>query len=126
MNLKQFLKPDWRKIVVFVVLAILTFGSKIISDMYTKVCACYEIGGCVCEPRSIVGIISDASYIILFLPIAFVDLNVHYLIQGGLGEVLNFLSFWIYIKLIIGGIWLYLISCLIIWIYEKFKKVKKK
>jgi len=107
-KLKEFLKPDWRKIVIFVVLIILTFGSKIISDAYPELCVLYEVGGIVCD--------------VLFLPVVFVDNNVHYLISGGLSEVLEFLSSWKYIRLIVGGVWLYLLSCLIFWIYDKVKK----
>lgn len=47
MDLKEFLRPTKIKIILFVVLALLTFGSKMISDTYGGICTVGETGGTV-------------------------------------------------------------------------------
>lgn len=69
--------------------------------------------------RPIVGTVFDVLHNILFFPIIFVDINERNFVPHA--EIDNFLSFWIYFRLIIGGIWLYFISCVLISIYNKFK-----
>ena len=85
-TLKQFLKPDWRKIAVFVILFIIPF---FIEPLWTGFplgfipILCIELGSCVLD------------YSIINYPFLMTDLI----------------------------IW-YLLSCLIVWIYDKFRKKK--
>ncbi len=98
-NLKQFLKPDWRKIVVFVVLSI-------ISSIYPMT---FSVGE-------------------LYFPYRGLPLPVYACIEGFSDVNLQtppmrpceiFYQFLI-INLIIS----YLLSCLIVWIYDKLRKKK--
>jgi len=108
MNLKQFLKPDWRKIVIFVVVSIvlslfpLTLGSIdfFVNQLFIKV-----------PMRS--GVVQG-------IPIPF-----YFCMLGGVvvypevsGLVCNFIY---YIFIIDILIW-YILSCLIVWIYDKVNK----
>jgi hypothetical protein len=96
MNWKKFFKPDWRKIAIFFVLLILTIFS---------VQACGQI-----TPAF--------SYNLLFAPFYFYNiLNRQYFDFYSNCDTS-------YIPLIFSTIYWYLLSCLIIWIYEKTKKKK--
>lgn len=92
MTLKQFLKPDWRKIVLFViVLFLLTFFLGIKFSAIPEIESIIEIG----YPP--------------FLTI----------IEGFLG---NKTYKWNFTNLIFNIVIWYLLSCVIIWIYDKIKK----
>jgi len=94
MNIKKFLKPDWRKIFVFIIL----FG---ISFLYT-----YPIG---------IGISNQNNKITEYgFPLKFLtcvnDMKTRPLCLCGFPLLIFDLIFW------------YLPSCLIVWIYDKIKK----
>jgi len=97
MTLKQFLKPDWRKIVIFVIPIILTIiaifievkGSGWDILVYFPALLCGIIPGCMHD--------GELPYV---------------------NPILLLLSF-----IITYFVW-YLLSCLIIWIYDKRKKKK--
>jgi hypothetical protein len=100
MTLKQLLKPDWRKIVIFAILCI------IFSLINT-------------------GISGE-----LIIPIIGLPLPFYYCMLGGVVILPNkpeAICSFNYSYLIIDIIIWYLFSCLMVWIYDKyFKKVKKK
>jgi len=99
MNFKQFLNPDWRKIVIFIIFLLLTF---------------ILVFGSFALPPSKRG---EEYYIVLFLYyfLAFpIELTAYS------DPVLGLLGF------IINIFYLYLLSCFIVWIYDKFRKVNKK
>ncbi len=122
MNIKQFLKPDWRKIVVFVVLIILFFLTEelVMDSVYYYLInkcmggPCGENGGCyynVCTfgKIKIYYFYNDFDIrllplVIFFDPLQLFNLSLDYLIY----------PFTIF--------YLYLFSCFIIWIYDKFRK----
>ena len=81
MNVKQFLKPDWRKIVLTIVLMI-------IPSLFITSYSIY-VASCV-----------------------------------GCGYFFNFESFGI--LFVISLIITYLLSCFIVWVYDKFRKKKVK
>jgi hypothetical protein len=108
MTLKKLLKPDWRKILIFVVtLLILPFPQPILICQYP--------GPCRWELSSLYGneIISTIS------------MSINDIYTGGhhSQQVFNFIFFTI-VGLIIS--YLYLLSCLIVRIYDKFKRFKSK
>jgi hypothetical protein len=85
MNWKEFLKPDWRKIVLTVILMFIPL------PMYVDTfCSCYS-PPCQCPKK------------IMFYPL---------LLSLGIGLLT------LPIDLVIS----YLLSCLIVWIYDKRKK----
>jgi len=99
MTIKQFLKPDWRKIVVTVIFLIYS----VIINIYF-----YSVD-----------LTSTASIMLLLAYF----LNLPYTIlfsQELIPYQFEFICF-----IIIGFIYQYLLSCLIIWIYDKFRKKKK-
>jgi len=89
MDWKQFLKPDWRKIVLFLVL---------LNFVPMPLVCYYALGGC--------GEMFIVAGFIFFLTVLMTPL----------------IMIVIAIPLIILS---YLLSCLIIWIYDKFKGKKK-
>ena len=93
MKLKQFLKPDWRKIVIFVVLFLFLFPLSIISPGPT--CRLSK----VCNTASIVNIFGIEYY----------EFDAKYR---------NFFENLAIISIII----FYILSCLIVWIYDRRKK----
>ena len=98
MNWKQFLKPDWKKIVIFVVFFIL---------MYIWAYNCGDIrSSALCEARG--------------FPLIY--WNYHTISKMPPKTETNLFYFELIVDLII---W-YLLSCLIAWIYDKLKKPKKK
>jgi len=100
MNWKQFLKPDLRKIVIFVVLLVL---SEIGFYKYWTVGGSYDI-------------------ILLSFIIIFVKRSSF---SCGLDDNCWNNSF--YVAEVLNIVFWYLLSCLVVWIYDKyFKKVKKK
>jgi hypothetical protein len=95
MTLKQFLKPDWRKIVVFITVLIL--GG--LSLFIVAVCFSCPI---------YIGFIGLALFIVLdFIFLIFSP------------------SFFFYLGILLSIFYWYLLSCLIIWIYSNFKSIKK-
>jgi len=122
MNWKQFLKPDWRKIMVFVIFLILTsltffcsFTAKIsslITDLspWDLTCMSYTtlFFGSKLEP-SVLGLLGN--------------------VIGSLLIIINIVPFYLvaFNNLLGTFVWIlywYLFSCLIIWIYDKFRKRK--
>jgi len=98
MKLKGFLKPEWRKIVIFLVLFVILIGPTIIIE-----------STCVTEFAETPPIYCD------FL--ASIDI-VGYRLQRFLFSVFHD-SFIDFIAIVIL---IYLLSCLIVWIYSKVKK----
>jgi len=97
MKIKQFLKPDWRKIVIFVILAI-------ISSLYKRNIG---VGELLIPSRG------------LPLPVyvcleGFSDVNLRTQLMRPCEILYHFL--------ITNLIIFYLISCFIVWIYDKYKK----
>jgi len=98
MNWKEFLKPDWRKIVVFVILFILSsFISAYFNTIYSAIGFCSSI---------------KAGF-----PLAF-NTEISGIECGGDSSNFDIFSF------ILDIIFWYLLSCLIVWIYDKFRKKK--
>ena len=97
MTFKQFLKPDWRKVVVLVVLAIifsLSQGSILAGELPVSARGL---------PLPIFVCIESYSDVFMLTP---------------LREPCGIIYYFLIIDLII---W-YLLSCLIVWIYGKFRK----
>ncbi len=90
MNLKQFLKPDWRKIIVFVLF--------LFYSIYAYFSGFPAPGGC-----------ATPGFLEIYSLFAF-------LITG---------RFFFYFGTLLNVIYIYLLSCLIIWIYSNFRKIKK-
>ncbi len=107
MTLKKFLKPDWRKIVVFVVLAIfslsLFFYSMMIIDCLNP----------PCKDK----FMESLGIVINIVPFMFS----YFLINFEFPFPID-LIFVIIFYFIIPLLWYYLLSCLIVWIYDKFRK----
>jgi len=99
MNWKEFLKPDWKKIILTLGLFVL-FSS--ISLVYGPICfeGCINFG---------------------FPYIFYSKIGV-----GFSNEVQEFTVHTNYYSMFIDVVIWYLFSCLIFWIYDKFKKKKKK
>lgn len=102
MKWKEFLKPDWRKIVIFLILIFIVIF--LIGIPYWAYPMCEPGGKCP----------------LLFHftpPNKIISSNIH-LLNGFRIDWLTFI-----VELLI----IYILSCLIVWIYgKKFKKVKKK
>ena len=94
MNWKKFLKPDWRKIVIFVILMIIPIPIPLYAS-----CKCFP-APCNCPTE------------LMFYPIIIMIL-------------LGAISISSLLLLLVDMIVSYLLSCLIVWIYDKIK-VKKK
>jgi len=97
MNLKQFVKPNWRNIVLFFIL----FGIGIFVSTFFNKCTINGPFGCY-----------DT---ILGLPLDF------YVKRGWPPNEMGKITFSI-MNLIVDVIFWYLLSCLIIWIYNEAKK----
>ena len=96
MKIKQFLKSDWRKIVITIVFFIISIFT---AYLYVKL--------------SYPSWLMNLDKVLLFPSFFILEiLNLRNTPNG----VLYFFNF----------IFWYLFSCLIIWIYDKFRKVKKK
>ena len=113
MNFRVFLKPDWRKIVIFLVLLLFLFYF----ELNRPIVKC--IGGDICKKYCLLGIpeplppvtktyVKDTSACCCYFK--FDNLEFYNISP---------LLYWI-----IYTIFLYLLSCLIVWIYDKFKKRK--
>jgi hypothetical protein len=103
MNIKQFLKPDWRKIVIFVII----FSLLPVFPYYNIQLQCFA-GPCppIVEYKSLIELQSLGTNYFNDLGRVFLNVPYHLII------------------LILGLLISYLISCLIIWIYYKAKKKK--
>jgi len=94
MNLKQFLKPDWRKIVIFMIFFALSY-------IYTVTTLIPALG---------------LTFLFHGFPLGYFRITVRYnVIQA---------SKILWVGLLADIIFWYLLSCLIIWIYDKLKKKK--
>lgn len=94
MTLKQFLKPGWKKIVIFFIILLLTLFLGIKFSAIPEIDIIYEIG----YPA--------------FLTITTIMFG-------------RKIYEWNFPNLIINIVIWYLLSCLIVWIYEKVKGKKK-
>jgi len=120
MNIKQFLKPDRRKAVIFIIIFLLIFLHNILSSGPTAACA-----SMTCEQINLpwrpcpVCSITTSDYIngIFYYSI----FSVH-LIERSFTKPPDFI-----ISILLSAIqffYWYLISCLIVWIYDKSRKRK--
>jgi hypothetical protein len=90
MNWKQFLKPDLRKIVLFIIL--MTIGMYLTFTAYVR--------PPIDNPMNVLQPLFDLpSFIVVMMEIDIIPLN----------YLLSFI-YW------------YLLSCLIVWVYDKYKK----
>jgi len=97
MSLKQFLKPNWRKIIIFVILfAIIPLPARFCKDPPS----CIDPSGCCW----------------IFIPFGNL-LSLSIILSVGVGGDLITIIFML-ITIIIS----YLLSCIIVWIYYKVKK----
>jgi hypothetical protein len=103
MNLKQFLKPDWRKIVLFAIIFGLLFLFPIIPN--------YEVFPHPVDVKNF-----DAGYYVWH------SLYSSFPAYENLMAKTGYIIFAIIIPLIFS----YILSCLIFWIYDKFRKPRKK
>ena len=111
MNWKEFLKPDWKKIVVFVVLFIISIP---IPSLFPNLF--YNLGKNDFGVRYPVFYLYGTPFGFYYIPSPVAELTP----EGAPQPYFDFMGF-------IGNvIFWYLLSCLIIWIYDKFRKVKKK
>ena len=128
MNFKQFLKPDWRKIVIFVLIVIFSFIINYTENYLENNAVHCEfvlpVGADSCQiidyPKPITFFVA-LSYLILWSPSETIFLTFYETLIGNLMRQ-NLIVF-----SIPSLIFWYLLSCLITWYYDKyFKKVKKK
>ena len=124
MNLKQFLKPDKRKFIVFVIISILFLILCYLTEELNKE-ACYShkgIGGAV-----FIGGLCDFRLLpplIFFNPI----IGFSHYVNGAIipkpeiGQPLTNLIGLSLFNAILTLPYYYLLSCFIVWIYNKFKK----
>ena len=99
MTLKQSLKPDWRKIVIFVVLSVIFL---------------YLFNNAVTIGE-------------LYYPVKGFPLPYYYNRSGGMlssGVLVDYIPNFNLLNFILDLIFWYLLSCLVIWIYDKFRKRK--
>jgi len=127
MDIKQFLKPDKRKIVIFVVITILFLTLYYLTEKLNKE-ACYShevIGGAVfigglCDFRLL-------PLLIIFNPI----IGFTHYVNGAIipkpeiGQNLTNLIGLSLFNAILTLPYYYIISCLIVWLYDKFRKKKE-
>lgn len=108
MNLKNFLKPDWRKILVFAIIFIFSLLDAYSYETYGRsltisgLCIVHEFGGL------------DCNYTLN--PLLWIFYNVETNGEGGL--YLKLLTATYFIPLI----YWYILSCFIIWVYDKVRK----
>jgi hypothetical protein len=98
MNIKQFLKPDWRKIIVVVIFILTSFISAFYIHCYGL---CFQITKFLDDALNIFPIFIDNTF-----PMINRSTNAN-----------GFLFFFA-----ITFLWYYFVSCLIFWIYDKFRK----
>jgi hypothetical protein len=111
MNWKKFLKPDWRKIVILIIISIIFSLSSAFFACITEY-GLYEMKKNSACGLSNVPSLALSSYL-YFIPV------------GGWKETDCFgsgCSGYAFNILFLIGVSIYLLSCLIIWIYDKVKK----
>lgn len=100
MSWKEFLKPDWRKIILTIPLFIWgIFGFFIVVS---------EMGFNILFVIGLIGMVISLPIILIFFSTSLIPI-----------EVLNVLSV---LMVILDVLYAYLISCLIAWVYDKLKK----
>jgi len=118
MNLKQLLKPDWRKKIIFVVLFIFIYS--FLPMVYVEGCSSYE-----CHSNFTTNLDFTYKEILYFIN--------HYgqaFYLEDWGEYIE--PFWniyiihIILYSIITVLLSYFLSCLLVWIYDKFRKATNK
>ncbi len=103
MNFKQFLKPNWRKIVVFFcIIFFVTTITSILPHMENN-------------PYTFI-------FIFILIPGTITSVIGHFNVLGMDNLVVS--SLINSTVLLIDILWFYILSCLIIWIYDKVKKKK--
>jgi hypothetical protein len=114
MGLKEFLIPDWRKIVIFVILLYFAPFTYLVPDPVL----CSLMGEC--KIVWTVGIIIGFPILLLFIMNYFPRV----IIKGTFYdfELFSFENTINYFLLIIHLIYVYLLSCFIVWVYDKYKK----
>jgi len=124
MKLKEFLKPDWRKIAIFVSVIVFSFIIQYLesTDLNCEMIlpAGYErCDGWIYHYPRFLDTFVEFSYS-LWMPSELIYLIFY---ETSLGKLM-----WqnIIIFSIPSLIFWYLLSCFIVWIYVKFRKVKKK
>jgi uncharacterized membrane protein len=125
MNWKQFLKPNKKKIAIFVALVILIFVSVMIYELSkpfgSTLCDTEE---CSIEREAMYARenLNDTLFLLTASPFLAILLSLGDLAHSnyGLYEALSWILF------ILSFVYWYVISCLIFWIYDNFRKVKKK
>ena len=112
MNWKEFLKPDKRKISVIIVLSIFVF----LFFFYFYA----ESRGLTFDNRIIVALLFSGQ--LFLVPITFVTSNILFpILESSYGHGTAF-SIANIVQRVLIPIYVYLLSCLIIWIYDKLKK----
>jgi len=119
MNWKQFLKPDWRKIVILVILLVTNFFLKGLPDIFTPTNLSYGPWGRIGYPfiflyeiRHFLDEPINNPYASKWFPLGTI------IIQESPTQILGLSLPLLILDLII---W-YLISCLTVWIYDKSRK----
>ena len=123
MDWKEFLKPDWKKIVIFIIFAII---SLVLSRFILK-----------SQPISDVDVYVNIIFVAIFLPptliLSFIQgmIIMSYaksLTPSEFGELITsgtlspISSAFNVLGWILNVVYWYLLSCLIVWIYDKIKK----
>jgi hypothetical protein len=108
MSLKQFLKPDWKKIAIFIIIIL---PSIVVEACVNNLLSCQLIS-------------APFGYILVLFTLFVFPIFLLFKVIGIPYQV--FLP-WVLV-LVINLLYEYLLSCLIVWIYDKFrnKKAKKK
>jgi hypothetical protein len=114
MNWKEFLKPDWRKIVLTVIILFLVTFLPVLLGFCTHVdFQCIKLSKCVTCVLAIQPFFVFLPYTgISYTPIGLT--NIYYISS----------SYWILNYWVLDIITWYLLSCFIVWIYDKFRKKK--
>lgn len=120
MGIKHFLKPDWRKILIFVILLILIILFIPITKGYRFV-DCIPAWPCSSGGSIYTNLITEITNQISIGLSIFYE-NPHYSVGKNLRIFASKHLFGIIIEAILAIIVSYLISCFIVWIYNKFRK----
>jgi len=100
MKIKQFLKPDWRKIVLTIVFILLSY---------------FYVSGSIAETDSV------SAWDFRGLPFIYLICELEYKVNTGYNLKTCQIK---YLDLFINFLFWYFFSCLIIWIYDKLRKRK--
>jgi len=106
MSWKEILKPDWRKIVISIILTILGISYMFIPVMYYKISIFIKI---------------FYLPILLLYGLGWNHLNLSILLRNILSSQLIHLIY-LLISFVFSFIVWYLLSCIMVWIYNKVKK----